>query len=65
MGTELAHSDQFARCAVEKVFKTVCLHPAANATDRNKVNDIINVFRGGGYKLKDVFAETAAYCKGN
>jgi hypothetical protein len=65
MGTELAHSDQFARCAVEKVFKTVCLHPAANAADRNKVNDIINVFRGGGYKMKDVFAETAAYCKGN
>jgi hypothetical protein len=65
MGTELAHSDQFARCAVEKVFKTVCLHPAANSADRNKVNDIINVFRGGGYKMKDVFAETAAYCKGN
>ncbi|MCC6631374.1 MAG: hypothetical protein IT482_04850 [Gammaproteobacteria bacterium] len=65
MGTELAHSDQFARCAVEKVFKTVCLHPAANSADRTKVNDIINVFRGGGYKMKDVFAETAAYCKGN
>jgi hypothetical protein len=65
MGTELAHSDQFARCAVEKVFKTVCLHPAANSTDRTKINDIINVFRGGGYKMKDVFAETAAYCKGN
>jgi hypothetical protein len=65
MGTELAHSDQFARCAVEKVFKTVCLHPPANLTDRTKVNDIINVFRGGGYKMKDVFAETAAYCKGN
>ncbi|HMA12940.1 MAG TPA: hypothetical protein VKO83_13700, partial [Steroidobacteraceae bacterium] len=65
MGTELAHSDQFARCAVEKAFKTVCLHPPANSADRTKVNDIINVFRGGGYKMKDVFAETAAYCKGN
>ena len=65
MGTELAHSDQFARCAVEKVFKTVCLHPPANLTDRTKVNSIISVFRGGGYKMKDVFAETAAYCKGN
>jgi hypothetical protein len=65
MGTELAHSDQFARCAVEKVFKTVCLHPPANTTDRTKVDSIISVFRGGGYKMKDVFAETAAYCKGN
>ncbi|MFO1504503.1 MAG: hypothetical protein U1F39_11925 [Steroidobacteraceae bacterium] len=65
MGTELAHSEQFARCTVEKVFKTVCLHPPANAQDRAKVNDAINVLKSGGYKLKDVFAETAAYCKGN
>ena len=65
MGTELANSDQFARCQVEKVFKTVCLHPPVNGTDRTKVNDIISVFRNGGFKMKDVFAETAAYCKGN
>jgi len=65
MGAELANSGQFARCAVEKVFKTVCLHPPVNQTDRTKVNDIVNVFRNGGYRMKDVFAETAAYCKGN
>jgi len=65
MGTELANSDQFARCQVEKVFKTVCLHPPVDGADRTKVNDIINVFRNGGFKMKDVFAETAAYCKGN
>ena len=65
MGTELANSDQFARCQVEKVFKAVCLHPPVNGADRSKVNDIINVFRNGGYHMKDVFAETAAYCKGN
>jgi len=65
MGTELSHSDQFARCAVEKVFKTVCLHPPVNGAERQKVTDTIAIFRSGGYKLKDVFAETAAYCKGN
>jgi len=65
MGTELANSAQFARCQVEKVFKAVCLHPPVDGADRTKVNDIIGVFRNGGYKLKDVFAETAAYCKGN
>ena len=65
MGTELANSYQFARCQVEKVFKTVCLHPPVDGADRSKVNDIINVFRNGGFKMKDVFAETAAYCKGN
>jgi hypothetical protein len=63
MGTELANSTQFARCQVEKVFKTVCLRPPVNAADRSKVNDIITVFRNG-YRVKDVFAETAAYCKG-
>ena len=65
MGAELANSEQFARCQVEKVFKTVCLHPPVDGADRTKVNDIINVFRNGGFKMKDVFAETAAYCKGN
>lgn len=65
MGTELANSGQFARCAVEKVFKTVCLRPPVNQLDRTRVNDIVNVFRNGGYRMKDVFAETAAHCKGN
>jgi hypothetical protein len=66
MGAELAHSDQFARCAVEKVFKTVCLHPPTNVADRTEVDRIIGIFRGSaGYKLKEVFAQTAAYCKGN
>jgi hypothetical protein len=65
MGAELANSDQFARCQVEKVFKTICLRPAVNAADRGEVDRIIGVFRSGGYKMKDVFAETAAVCKGN
>jgi hypothetical protein len=64
MGEELAGSNQFARCQVEKVFKTVCLRPPSNSADRDRVDDIIDVFRDGGYKIKDVFAETAAFCKG-
>jgi len=64
MGEELANSAQFARCQVEKVFKTICLRPPVNGTDRAEVDRIINVFRNG-YRVKDVFAETAAYCKGN
>lgn len=65
MGEELANSDQFARCQVEKVFKTVCLRPPVNQADRDEVNNIIGLFRGNGYRMKDVFAQTAAYCKGN
>ncbi len=64
MGQELANSDQFARCQVEKVFRTVCLRPPVNDADRTEVNRIIGVFRNCGYKVKDVFAETAAVCKG-
>ena len=66
MGQELAYSDAFARCQVEKVFKTVCLHPALNQTDRNQItNTLIPSFKSSGYHLKQVFAETAAYCMGN
>jgi hypothetical protein len=65
MGEELANSDQFARCQVEKVFKTVCLRPPVNAADRTEVSRVMGVFRGNGYRVKDVFAETAAYCRGN
>jgi hypothetical protein len=64
MGQELANSDQFARCQVEKVFRTVCLRPPVDSADRSQVNRIIGVFRNGGYRIKDVFAETAAACKG-
>lgn len=69
MAKELAHSEQFARCQVEKVFQSVCLRPAGNSVDRAAVNSILTNFKlpfkkSTGYELKRVFAETAAYCKG-
>ncbi len=69
MAQELAYSDAFARCQVEKVFKAVCLRPAGNLNDRNAVDSMIGNFKqpfrkATGYELKRVFAETAAYCKG-
>lgn len=66
MGQELAYSDAFARCQVEKVFKAVCLHPALNSSDRDQItNTLIPNFKSSGYHLKQVFAETAVYCMGN
>ena len=47
------------------MFKTVCLRPPVNAADRNEVSRVMGIFRGNGYRVKDVFAETAAYCRGN
>lgn len=64
MGQELASSDAFARCQVEKVFKTVCFRAPVDAADRNAISTITGVFRGGGYRMKQIFAETAVYCMG-
>ena len=65
MGQELAHSDGFAQCQVEKVFKAVCLRDPGNATDRSTVQTIKNKFKTTGYKMKQVFADAAIYCMGN
>ena len=65
LGDELAHSDAFAQCQVEKVFKAVCLREPGNAADRQAVSTIKASFRGGGYHMKQVFADAAVYCMGN
>ncbi len=63
MGEELANSDAFAACQVEKVFKTVCFR-APRSTDRTRVGEITSAFKSGGYHLKQVFAEVAVHCMG-
>ena len=64
MAQELAHSRAFATCQVEKVFKAVCLRSPGNDNDRALVASVTDSFVLGGHKLKQVFAETASYCKG-
>ncbi len=64
MGRELAQSDAFAQCQVEKVFETVCLREPGDAADRSEVSAIKSRFVNGGFRLKQVFADTADYCKG-
>jgi len=65
MGEELANSNAFAQCQVEKVFKTVCFRAPGNAADRNQVATMTTNFRSSGYRLKQVFAEAAVYCMGD
>ena len=65
MGEELANSTAFAQCQVEKVFKTVCFRAPGNAADRAQVATMTNNFRTNGYRLKQVFAESAVYCMGD
>jgi len=64
-GMEFAYSEAFARCQVEKVFKAVCFRPPVDAGDRSRVDGMIATFKSSNYQLKQVFAESADYCKGN
>jgi hypothetical protein len=65
LGQELGHSDAFAQCQVEKVFKAMCLRDPGNAADRAEVQQVKGTFKSGGYKMKQVFAATATYCMGS
>jgi hypothetical protein len=63
MGQELASSEAFAQCQVEKVFKAMCFRAPSDASDLSLVQQSTAGFRGTG-NLKRVFAETAAHCAG-
>ena len=60
---ELAHSEAFASCQVRKVFKAVCLREPGNSLDRSAVSNMVGTFKAD-YNIKQVFAESADYCKG-
>ena len=64
LGEELANSEAFATCQVQKVFKAVCFRAPQNSADRSKIAAITQDFRSSNYRMKTVFAETAAYCMG-
>ena len=58
LGQELAGSDAFARCQVEKVFKTVCFRAPGNQADRGVVSSVTAAFKAN-YSLKEVFQRVA------
>lgn len=64
LGQELAASRAFASCQVTRVFKTVCFRAPDSQNDINQVNSMITTFEQG-YSLRQVFAQSAAYCLGN
>jgi hypothetical protein len=63
LGTELENSTAFDSCQVTRVFKTVCLRAPNTDADITQVNSMISSFQNG-HKLRQVFAEGAAYCMG-
>lgn len=65
MARELAESDAFAQCQVEKVFRAMCFRSPSDAGDHSKVAEITGNFKNlYNFNLKRVFADTAAYCAG-
>ena len=63
LGVELGNSQAFAACQVKKVFRAVCLREP-DLPDNGKLDQITATFRGTGYRMKQVFADTAVYCMG-
>ncbi len=68
LGAELGNSEAFASCQVKKVFKAVCLREPdlgdPNSGDFARFNAIVSTFKGTGYRMKQVFADTAVHCMG-
>ncbi len=65
MGQELANSQAFAQCQVEKAFENICFRAPRDATDRAQIDSMVTSFTTGGYRMKQVFAEAAVYCMGD
>lgn len=65
LGMELAHTRQFAKCQVRKVFEKVCYRTPNGPADSQTVETIATSFEANNQSMKRVFAETALYCSGN
>lgn len=67
LGVELGNSDAFAKCQVKKVFRAVCLREPdlgdPGSTDAVRFDQIVTNFKNG-YRMKQVFADTAVHCMG-
>jgi hypothetical protein len=64
LGQELENSAAFDGCQVTRVFKYVCLRAPNSNADLNQINSMISSFQAHQYKLRQPFAEAAAYCMG-
>jgi hypothetical protein len=68
LGQELANSDAFAQCQVDKVFESVCLRGPTEFYDQDRTvrNNIVTAFKTTyNYNLREVFTDVAAHCKGD
>src|ERR1700683_5427195 len=64
LGQELESSSAFAQCQVQEVLHAVGFRTPQSQADLNQISTMTTSFAGGGYKLKQVFAQSAVYCMG-
>jgi hypothetical protein len=66
LGQELANSNAFAQCQVDKVFEAVCLRGPGEffGQDRTVRDNIVTAFKTT-YNMRNAFTDVAAHCKGN
>ena len=65
LGEELGNSEAYASCQVRKVFRAVCLRDPENIADRSMADQLTTDFMTTlGYRMKNVFAQTAVHCMG-
>ena len=56
----IASSQQFSRCMVQRVFKTVCRQELTQE-HRNTIDSLSEQFENGGYNLRDLFIDVAVH----
>jgi len=64
LGQELESAAAFAQCQATKVFQAVCFRAPSSAPDQQQLAYLTQSFQSGGYKLKQLFQQTAASCPG-
>jgi hypothetical protein len=64
LGQELESAAAFAQCQATKVFQAVCFRTPSSANDQQQLAYLTQSFQSGGYKLKQLFQQTAASCPG-
>jgi len=63
LGQEVAMSDAFAECQVQKIWKRVCFRDPANLAERQEVSRIAtDVFAANNYDIREAFAAVAEFC---
>jgi len=60
LGQELANSNAFARCQAVKVYKAVCFNEPTETT----LGTLVTNFRTSNFNMRNLFADSAADCRG-